>query len=285
MSRAGHPRERRASAAASPGGFHPDPPSLSPLCLWSPPAASPDPRVALPGAESRGCWLGVSRGSLDRGASVRGWGWGKVIWAADCEGAGEGCPTPGREHCSLVGTCPCPPHPNLILPHILLHRTSPPPPQLLFNSSCSPRPLFLCFRCLLSQLLARWGVYPVPPPPSPPPRSGGFRLALAHHWWPSEPGTFSVGNAPAVPAGSREHGCRAGPLPWARLCPAYTGLWSPNRDQRTTIPLRANVSAIAGVYPGRRTCHNTPPHPQATPSEVLGDGGCVGKLTRWLWGT
>ena len=73
--------------------------------------------------------------------------------------------------------------------------------------------------------------------------------------------------------------------PWARLCPAYTGLWSPNRDQRTTLPLRANVSAIAGVYPGRRTCHNTPPYPQATPSEVLGDGGCLGKLTRWLWGT
>lgn len=42
------------------------------------------------------------------------------------------------------------------------------------------------------------------------------------------------------------------------------------------------MSAIAGVYPGRRTCHNTPPHPQDTPSEVLGDGGCLGKLTGWL---
>lgn len=111
------------------------------------------------------------------------------------------------------------PLPSTPQPHPTPSSSSPQPQPLLFNSSRSPRPLFLCFRCLTSQSLARWGVYPVPPAPSPPPRSGGSRLALAHPRWRSGPGTFSVGNAPAAPAGSREHGCRAGPLPWARLCP------------------------------------------------------------------
>ena len=234
----GHPWERRESAAASPGGFHPDPPSPSPVPRRL--------RLSLQtcGWESRGCWLGlsgVSRGSGERGPQP---GVGVGDSGYRLRGRRRGLPHPRARalqpgwNLSPLSTPPTP---------------SFPPP--LLNSPHSPRPLFLCFHCLVSQLLARWGVCPVRPPPSPPPRPlRGF---------PARTGTQLVAERAWHLPGRT---CRAGGLAgtWLPGGPAALGpalpprppvlrLRLPSRVRRTTLPLRANASALAVVCEGRRT--------------------------------
>lgn len=196
-----------------------------------------NPRVVLPrgpvpgGAGWAGWGLWGSRGVL---ALPRSWGVTRVVGCGD---AGEGRPTPGRGHCSLVGICPrSPPSAS----------SFPPSP---FNSRNPPR-LLLLFPIPAIQVAAPLGRLPGR-------RSPRYLLGRS--------------------AVSRLAGGRRGWWSWwagvnlaARLCcPRVHLVRDPESCRGDCPPLKGQC---AGCCSDPRGPHTT--SPQATPGANLWDAGC-----------
>lgn len=207
------------------------------LCLVASSCPS-KPAGGNPADAGLGC-LG-SLGDQERGGLSPGLRWGTP--ATGCGGAGEGCPTPGRGRRSLVGTCPRSPSPNPILP-----TTS-------FELSSLPQAASPVFPLLGISVAGPLGCVLSTAPALPPRPLRGF---------PARTGTQLVAERARHLTGRT---CRAGGLAgtWLPGGPAALGpalpprppvlrLRLPSRVRRTTLPLRANASALAVVCEGRRT--------------------------------